>query len=161
MAWRQHQSQAMSRGDDNAGLAAERPTRGLHYEAAPGTYRQFSRTWSTEAFSDYRGAETCARVEAKVGTIADNIWCAERHLPAIPAAPETVAAFLATEAARGIKPATIGRLVAAIRYAHKLAGYDDPPTSSEASAGRSRNCRSRRWSATRPSKCRRGWNRSE
>jgi hypothetical protein len=58
-------------------------------------------------------------------------WCEERHLPAIPAAPETVAAFLAAEAARGIKPATIGRRVAAIRYAHKLAGHDDPPTSSE------------------------------
>src|SRR5579862_2218596 len=58
-------------------------------------------------------------------------WCAERHLPAIPAAPETVAAFLAAEAARSIKPATIGRRVAAIRYAHKLAGYGDPPTSSE------------------------------
>jgi site-specific recombinase XerD len=58
-------------------------------------------------------------------------WCAERHLPAIPAAPETVAGFLAAEAARGIKPATIGRRVAAIRYAHKLAGCDDPPTSSE------------------------------
>jgi hypothetical protein len=31
-------------------------------------------------------------------------WCAERSLSAIPAAPETVAAFLAAEAARGIKP---------------------------------------------------------
>jgi site-specific recombinase XerD len=59
-------------------------------------------------------------------------WCAERDLPPIPAAPETVAAFLAAEAARGIKPASIGRRVAAIRYAHKLAGHDDPPTSSEA-----------------------------
>jgi site-specific recombinase XerD len=58
-------------------------------------------------------------------------WCAERHLPAIPATPETVAAFLAAEAARGIKPASIGRRVAAIRYAHKLAGHDDPPTGSE------------------------------
>jgi site-specific recombinase XerD len=58
-------------------------------------------------------------------------WCVERDLPPIPAAPETVAAFLAAEAARGIKPATIGRRVAAIRYAHKLAGYDDRPTSSE------------------------------
>jgi site-specific recombinase XerD len=48
-------------------------------------------------------------------------WCDQRHLSAIPAAPETVAAFLAAEAARGIKPATIGRRVAAIRYAHKLA----------------------------------------
>jgi radical SAM superfamily enzyme with C-terminal helix-hairpin-helix motif len=58
-------------------------------------------------------------------------WCEERHLPAIPATPETVAAFLAAEAARGIKPASIGRRVAAIRYAHKLAGHDDPPPSSE------------------------------
>jgi len=58
-------------------------------------------------------------------------WCDQRRIPPIPAAPETVAAFLAAEAARGIKPATIGRRVAAIRYAHKLAGCDDPPTSSE------------------------------
>src|ERR1700739_3281850 len=58
-------------------------------------------------------------------------WCAQRHLHAIPATPETVAAFLAAEAARGIKPASIGRRVAAIRYAHKLAGHDDPPTGSE------------------------------
>src|SRR5246127_3248005 len=58
-------------------------------------------------------------------------WCAERRLPAIPAAPEMVAAFLAAEAARGIKPASIGRRVAAIRYAHKLAGHNDPPTGSE------------------------------
>jgi site-specific recombinase XerD len=58
-------------------------------------------------------------------------WCDHRRLSVIPAAPETVAAFLAAAAARGIKPATIGRRVAAIRYAHKLAGHDDPPTSSE------------------------------
>jgi site-specific recombinase XerD len=58
-------------------------------------------------------------------------WCDRRHLSVIPAAPETVAAFLASEAARGIKPATIGRRVAAILYAYKLAGCDDPPTSSE------------------------------
>jgi hypothetical protein len=36
-------------------------------------------------------------------------WCDQRRIPPIPAAPETVAAFLAAEAARGIKPATIGR----------------------------------------------------
>src|ERR1700674_5598897 len=58
-------------------------------------------------------------------------WCDQRRIPPIPAAPETVAAFLASEGARGIKPATIGRRVAAIRYAHKLAGCDDPPTGSE------------------------------
>ncbi len=45
--------------------------------------------------------------------------------------PETVAAFLAAEANRGTKPSTIGRRLAAIRYAHKLAGHE-PPTNSEA-----------------------------
>ena len=58
-------------------------------------------------------------------------WCDERRLCALPALPETVAAFLAGEAARGIKPSSIGRRVAAIRYAHKLSGRDDPPTKSE------------------------------
>jgi site-specific recombinase XerD len=58
-------------------------------------------------------------------------WCQARHVPFLPAAPDTVAAFLAAEASRGIKPSSIGRRVAAIRYAHKLAGHDAPPTNSE------------------------------
>jgi site-specific recombinase XerD len=37
-----------------------------------------------------------------------------------------VAAFLACEVERGIRPSTIGRRVAAIRYAHKLAGHPVP-----------------------------------
>jgi site-specific recombinase XerD len=62
---------------------------------------------------------------------AFSTWCQARGLPALPAAPETVAAFLAAEAARGLRSSSIGRRVAAIRYAHKLAGHDDPPTNSE------------------------------
>ncbi len=42
-----------------------------------------------------------------------------------------MAAFLAAEANRGTKPSTIGRRLAAIRYAHKLAGHE-PPTNAEA-----------------------------
>lgn len=42
-----------------------------------------------------------------------------------------MAAFLAAEANRGTKVSTIGRRLAAIRYAHKLAGHE-PPTNSEA-----------------------------
>src|SRR5450759_5492160 len=53
-------------------------------------------------------------------------WAKERGVSALPAAPEAVAAFLATEAERGIKPSTIGRRVAAIRYAHRLAGLAAP-----------------------------------
>jgi site-specific recombinase XerD len=58
-------------------------------------------------------------------------WCAGRGVASLPAEPGTVAAFLAAEAARGIKPSSIGRRVAAIRHAHKLAGHDEPPTNSE------------------------------
>jgi site-specific recombinase XerD len=53
-------------------------------------------------------------------------WCAERGASALPAAPEAVAAFLAHEAERRVKPSTIGRRVAAVRYAHKLAGFPLP-----------------------------------
>jgi site-specific recombinase XerD len=53
-------------------------------------------------------------------------WCAERRISALPAAPEAVAAFLAHEAERQVRPSTIGRRVAAIRYAHKLAGFSLP-----------------------------------
>lgn len=53
-------------------------------------------------------------------------WCAGRGVNALPSAPESVAAFLACEVDRGIRPSTIGRRVAAIRYAHKLAGHAVP-----------------------------------
>jgi site-specific recombinase XerD len=58
-------------------------------------------------------------------------WCETKPISALPAAPEAVAAFLAVEANRGAKVATISRRLAAIRYAHKLAGHE-PPTNSEA-----------------------------
>ena len=58
-------------------------------------------------------------------------WCDARQIAALPAAPETVAAFLAHEAGTGTKPSTLGRRIAAIRYAHKLA-HLDTPTDSEA-----------------------------
>lgn len=53
-------------------------------------------------------------------------WCAARGANALPAAPAAVAGFLAAEAERGARPSTIGRRVAAIRYAHKLAGLEAP-----------------------------------
>jgi site-specific recombinase XerD len=53
-------------------------------------------------------------------------WCADRGARALPAEPATVAAFLGWEAGRQTRPSTIGRRVAAIRYAHKLAGHPAP-----------------------------------
>jgi len=58
-------------------------------------------------------------------------FCHSRGVAALPALPETVAAYLASEAEAGLKPSTISRRCAAIRYAHKLAGHE-PPTNSEA-----------------------------
>ena len=58
-------------------------------------------------------------------------WCDKKCISALPAAPEIVAAFLAAEAKRGTKTSTIGRRLAAIRYAHKIVGHE-PPTNAEA-----------------------------
>jgi site-specific recombinase XerD len=57
-------------------------------------------------------------------------YCRARCLPSLPASPEAVAGFLATEADRGMSASTVSRRCAAIRYAHKLAGHE-PPTNSE------------------------------
>jgi len=58
-------------------------------------------------------------------------FCLSRGVASLPATPETVAAYLASEAEAGLKPSTISRRCAAIRYAHKLAGHE-PPTNAEA-----------------------------
>jgi len=53
-------------------------------------------------------------------------WCQNRGVSALPALPESVAAFLAHDVENGSRPSTLGRRVAAIRYAHKLAGHPVP-----------------------------------
>jgi site-specific recombinase XerD len=58
------------------------------------------------------------------------VYCDAKGVSALPATPETVAAYLAAEA-KTAKPSTIGRRVAAIRYAHKLAQLEPLPTDAE------------------------------
>lgn len=53
-------------------------------------------------------------------------WCRAHGLEAMPAAPETVATFLAAQAQQGVKASTLGRRIAAIKYAHELAGHESP-----------------------------------
>jgi site-specific recombinase XerD len=53
------------------------------------------------------------------------VYCEAKGLSALPASPEIVAAYIAAEA-KTAKPSTIGRRIAAIRYAHKLAGIETP-----------------------------------
>lgn len=56
------------------------------------------------------------------------LWCQDRDLDVMPASAESVAAFLAYEADRGVKPSTIGRRCAAIRYVHSLGKYRSHPS---------------------------------
>jgi site-specific recombinase XerD len=53
-------------------------------------------------------------------------WCRHRGVSALPAIPASVAAFLAHDVEKGTRPSTLGRRVAAIRYAHKLANHPVP-----------------------------------
>jgi site-specific recombinase XerD len=52
-------------------------------------------------------------------------WCSASGLTPMPSAPETVALYLAARADK-LKPATLGRRLAAIAKAHQAAGHDSP-----------------------------------
>jgi site-specific recombinase XerD len=55
-------------------------------------------------------------------------WCAQFGFRSLPASPEAVAAFIVAEAEAeaGRAASTLGRRMAAIRHAHKLASLPDP-----------------------------------
>jgi len=53
-------------------------------------------------------------------------WCQGRGYTAVPATSEVVAAFLSDQANAGIKPSTLSRRIAAIRYVHDLGGHPSP-----------------------------------
>jgi site-specific recombinase XerD len=74
----------------------------VHAAKAPSTVRAYR--------SDWRDFET---------------WCSGAGVTSMPAAPETVALYLAARADT-LKPATLGRRLAAIAKAHQAAGHDSP-----------------------------------
>ena len=84
---------------------------------------------AAEAATQYRRASrsenTRRAYRAAVARFCD--WCAEHGRTALPAAPETVAAFLAAEARAELAVNTLRLRHAAVRYLHLLAGYP-PPT---------------------------------
>jgi site-specific recombinase XerD len=53
-------------------------------------------------------------------------WCGGHEVACLPAAPETVALYLAHRAQAGAKPATVARALAAIADAHRAAGLPSP-----------------------------------
>src|SRR5438552_5961644 len=76
---------------------------------------------------DLAKAEKAASTRKAYGTDFRlfKVYCDAKGVSSLPAAPETVAAYIAAEA-QTAKPSTLGRRVAAIRYAHKLAGIQTP-----------------------------------
>jgi len=82
---------------------------------------------------NYARAEKAPATRRAYGTdfYLFSAWCDAKGAPALPASAETVAAYLAAEADRGTKASTLGRRIAAIRFAHKLASLPTP-TDSEA-----------------------------
>jgi site-specific recombinase XerD len=52
-------------------------------------------------------------------------WCRQHRLPALPAAPSTVALF-AADRAKAVRPTTIRRALAAIAKMHKVSGHASP-----------------------------------
>jgi len=83
------------------------------------------------AAADYRRAARAdnTRRAYRAAVAAFTEWCTIHHQTALPASPETVAAFLAAEAGRGLAVNTLRLRHAGLRYLHLLAGYP-PPTAS-------------------------------
>ncbi|MHB1834848.1 MAG: integrase, partial [Solirubrobacteraceae bacterium] len=115
----------MSKSPSSRPLPAPRPARPLpslerelqsaaRYAAsalAPATRQAYERDWRTFAQ-----------------------WCVARGLPPMPAAPETVAAFLASEADREFRPVTIAKRAAAIAASHRAADHPNPCDSAAVAA---------------------------
>ncbi|MHC2109293.1 site-specific integrase [Methylobacterium sp. CM6246] len=84
-----------------------------------------------EAAAFVRAYQRASKADATVRAYTSDArvfqdWCARFGLRSLPANPEAVAAFIVSQAEEGRAASTLGRRIAAIRYAHKLAGADDP-----------------------------------
>jgi site-specific recombinase XerD len=62
---------------------------------------------------------------------AFSAWCRERGLCPLPASPQTVAWHVSAIAQAGLSVSTIGRRMAGVAYAHKLAREKNPTTAEE------------------------------
>jgi site-specific recombinase XerD len=97
-------------------------------DPAPTTLAPILPAAELEAASIYAKAEKAyaTRTAYRLDFDLFRAWCQDRKVDALPASAETIAAFLAFEADRGMRSPTIDRRVASIRYAHKLAGLALP-----------------------------------
>jgi site-specific recombinase XerD len=99
------------------------PTTVIDQSRLPSTLRAALET-AADLASNSRAASTRAAYAADFRIFST--WCAEQGLCPMPANPATVAAFLADQVARGMKPSTLGRRLAGIKYRHKTIGETSP-----------------------------------
>lgn len=80
---------------------------------------------SARAFAlDEKAGSTRAAYRSDFACFAS--WCEAVGQGSLPASPASVAGYLAALAERRLKPSTIGRRLAAIKYAHSISGHPDP-----------------------------------
>ena len=74
-----------------------------------------------------RASKSSATLRAYAGAVRSfETWCRRRGLMTVPAEVATVVDFLSAEADAGRKVSSIAQKAAAIRWAHKTAGYPSP-----------------------------------
>lgn len=91
----------------------------------------FGEALPAEAAAIVRAYQRASKADATVRAYASDArvfqdWCAQFGFRPLPASPEAVAGFIVSEAEAGRAASTLGRRLAAIRYAHKLARVADP-----------------------------------
>ena len=97
-------------------LAAASQPLPAHLQTVSDQARQFIRDRHASATRRAYGSDV----------LAFRSWAESQGLAALPADAGTVVLFLAHEATRGIKAATLVRRLAAIRYLHREAGFASP-----------------------------------
>ncbi|TXN49716.1 site-specific integrase, partial [Methylobacterium sp. WL2] len=84
-----------------------------------------------EAASLVEAYQRASKAEATVRAYTSDAkvfqaWCRQYGFRSLPATPEAVSGFIVAEAEAGRAASTLGRRIAAIRYAHRLARQPDP-----------------------------------
>jgi len=100
-------------------------------EILPAEPTQIRAGLPAEATAIVRAYQQASKADATVRAYTSDArvfqnWCARYGFRSLPATPEAVAGFLVHEAEDGRAASTIGRRLAAIKYAHKLAKAADP-----------------------------------
>lgn len=99
--------------------------------ALPAEPTQICAGLPAEAAAIVRAYQRASKADATVRAYtadakAFEAWCLRYGFGSLPASPEAVAGFLVAGAEGGLSASTIGRRLAAIRYAHKLAKAPNP-----------------------------------